>query len=225
MQRCFTASFTAITCCLLATESLAQTPPQLIASWGQCCLASPYGIAVGDDGFAYVSDQFNYRIAKFTLSGQFVAAWGSQGSGPGEFGQTIGISLDGHGRVYVVDYGNSRVQVFTTEGSYITQWGFAGGGSGQFAAPRRLIVDPAGFVHVTDHGNDRIQTFTRDGAFVSMWAVGEVRQPSAIALGPNGRFYIAEESGDADRIAIYDAAHNRVGSFGGPGQAEGQFAA
>lgn len=219
-----------IACSLVVLEipalvTSAHAGPQLIASWGQTgpgALLSPYGIAL-DGGYAYVSDQYHFRIVKFTLDGQYVTAWGSQGSGPGQFGQTIGLALDGQGRLYVVDYGNNRVQVFTTEGAYLLQWGSYGTGPGQFKSPRRLTVDMTGLVQVTDYGNDRMQAFTREGVFVSAWGVGEVASPAGIAQSQSGTFLVTEESGFADCVTLYDPAYTRLSSFGGPGSADGQF--
>jgi len=166
---------------ILEGLAAAADAPQLIASFGKTgpgALAAPYGVALGD-GFVYVSDQFHYRIVKFTQDGQFVSAWGSQGSGPGQFGQTIGLALDGLGRLFVVDYGNSRVESFTTDGAFVTQWGSSGGGPGQFSAPRRLMVDQTGLVQVTDFGNNRIEAFTRDGVFRYQWGLGQLDDPRA----------------------------------------------
>ncbi len=42
-----------------------------------------------------------------------MTAWGSKGSGPGEFGNLHGIIVDkSTGYVYVADTANSRIQVF-----------------------------------------------------------------------------------------------------------------
>ena len=44
----------------------------------------PGGVTTDRDGFVYVADTYNHRIQKFTKDGQFVAKWGSKGSGEGE---------------------------------------------------------------------------------------------------------------------------------------------
>ena len=52
----------------------------------------------------YVSDALNHRVQKFTKDGDFLAGWGSFGSGPGQFNMPWGLTLDGEGNVYVADW-------------------------------------------------------------------------------------------------------------------------
>jgi DNA-binding beta-propeller fold protein YncE len=175
---------------------------------------------VGTDGFVYVSDQYNYRVVKFTKEGQYVTAWGSPGTGPGQFGRTIGLALDGQGHLYVTEWDNNRIQEFTTTGTFIRQWGAAGTAPGQFESPRHMVIDADGHLDVTDLGNGRIQTFSPDGQLLAIWGLDHLNSPAGIAIGPNGVFYIADEG---DFIAMYGPNHDFLGSFGtmgsgGPGE-------
>jgi len=57
-----------------------------------------YGMAVDDEGNVYVSDRDGHRIVKFDRDGEQVAAWGSRGSGDGEFnspGESTSPPADG----------------------------------------------------------------------------------------------------------------------------------
>ncbi len=74
----------------------------------------------------------------------FLAKWGSEGSGDGQFRSPWGIAVDASGNVYVADFGNDRVQKFGPDGAFITKWGSEGTGDGQFAYqnPTGLAVDP-----------------------------------------------------------------------------------
>ena len=71
----------------------------------------PISIAV-HDGLLYVGEEGNYRVSVFTLEGQFVTSFGSEGTGPGQFQLPCGIAVDSNGVVYVCDRINKNVQVF-----------------------------------------------------------------------------------------------------------------
>ena len=64
-------------------------------------------------GNVYVADRDNSRIQKFDASGTFLTAWGSYGSGNGQFSNPIGVATDGSGNLYVADTNNNRIQKFT----------------------------------------------------------------------------------------------------------------
>jgi DNA-binding beta-propeller fold protein YncE len=70
------------------------------------------GIAINSSGYVYVSDTGNNRIQKFTSDGTFLTAWGSKGSGEGQFIQPQGIAIDSQNNMYVTDFDNHRIQVF-----------------------------------------------------------------------------------------------------------------
>ena len=76
---------------------------------------SPKGIAVDGSGNVYVADTFHFRVQVFSASGEFLAKWGTEGSGDGQFQFPSAIAVDGSGNVYVADSGNNRVQVFSVE--------------------------------------------------------------------------------------------------------------
>ena len=99
----------------------------------------------------------------------FVTAWGSFGSGPGQFNTPVAVAVSRTGDVYVVDENNHRVQRFTNDGVYLGQWGGLGTADGQFNNPLSIAVDDAGVVYVVDHGNERIQKFSPDGTFLGKW--------------------------------------------------------
>ena len=68
----------------------------------------------------------------------FLTAWGSAGSGNGQFSIYTGpwdVAVDGSGNVYVADTGNHRIQKFDANGTFLTTWGSYGSGNGQFGAP------------------------------------------------------------------------------------------
>jgi len=63
----------------------------------------------------------------------FVTAWGTGGSGNGQFAYPYRVATDAAGNVYVADSGNNRIQKFTSIGTCLTQWASGDIGNGQFA--------------------------------------------------------------------------------------------
>jgi hypothetical protein len=61
----------------------------------------------------------NARILKFDREGRFLKAWGSFGTGPGQFDQPHGLAFDSQGRLFVADRGNNRIQIFDQEGNLL----------------------------------------------------------------------------------------------------------
>jgi len=65
---------------------------------------APTDIAFGNNGDLYIADGYgNSRVVKFDQYGNFIKAWGSDGSGRGEFDLAHSIVVDKAGRVYVGD--------------------------------------------------------------------------------------------------------------------------
>lgn len=70
------------------------------------------GVAVDDQGYIVVADSGNNRIQIFHPDGTFLRAFGSWGSGDGEFKGLEGIAVMSGGNIIVCDRENHRVQVF-----------------------------------------------------------------------------------------------------------------
>jgi len=67
---------------------------------------------VDANGFVVETDAGNQRVQAFRPDGTFVLAFGSGGSGPGQFANPSAIDVDAAGRLLVLDKDNARVQVF-----------------------------------------------------------------------------------------------------------------
>jgi DNA-binding beta-propeller fold protein YncE len=200
-----------------ATPSHSQTPA-FVTMWGSFGsgpgqLQYPYGIVASADGFLYVTDQYNFRIVKYTPTGQVVTSWGSQGNGPGQFGITIGLGIDASGKVYVADYGNNRVQVFDGNGGFIRQWAL-------FTA-RDVAVAPDGRVHVVSQGGGFVGVYTQEGTPVYSYGAGFLNGPASIAFDAAGNAFVAEEY--QARISRWTPGGVLVTSWGAAGEGPGQF--
>ena len=176
----------------------------------------------------------------------FVAQWGGQGSGAGQFEQPSAIGVDVAGNVYVSDTGNDRIQKFSPTGAFITAWGGSGTAEGQFSDPRGVDVDNIGRVYVSDYGNNRIQRFDTNGNFELMWGWGvddgtaaaqscasgcqagspgtgnaQFNGPQGLDAGIGGGVWVAD--GFNRRVQRFNANGAFHSRFGTSGSGDGQF--
>ncbi len=83
----------------------------------------PTDVAWDSNGNSYFSDGYiNSRVGKANARGEWVASWGSLGSGPGQFDTPHGIAVSPQDEIYVADRGNRRIQVFDPEGTYLREF-------------------------------------------------------------------------------------------------------
>ena len=111
------------------------------------------------NGEVFVTDRDNHRIQVFSLDGQFLRTWGSQGSDVGQFKSPWGIAVSAGGEVFVCDDGNHRIQMFSVEGMFLHTYGSSGKGDGQFCNPSGVVVSAGGEVFVCDYGRSCVQVF------------------------------------------------------------------
>ncbi len=121
--------------------------------------------ALTSSGDLWVTDPGNNRVQEFSASGEYLAQFGSAGTGNGQFKDPQGIAIDAEGHIFIVDKGNSRVQEFSSAGEYIRQFGSAGSENGQLKEPEGIAVTPEGNIEVVDTGNNRIQQFSATGEY------------------------------------------------------------
>jgi len=136
----------------------------------------PRGISIDTDGLVYVADSWNNRIQKFTKDGltkdgQFLSAWGSEGSGDGQFNEPWGIAIDTDGFVYVADSWNSRIQKFSKYGEFVDKLGSRGTNPGQLGYPLGLCISEDGRIYGTDHYYNRIQVFKKETTYTNNKAI------------------------------------------------------
>src|ERR1035438_2669151 len=81
-------------------------------------LNSPDGVAVDGSGNVYISDSYNYRVLKETLTPTGYTQSVVPTSG---IDQPSGVAVDGNGNVYVADTYNGRVLEETLSAGSYTQ--------------------------------------------------------------------------------------------------------
>jgi streptogramin lyase len=72
---------------------------------------TPFGIAGDQNGDFFMTDYIHVNKLD-SSTGNYLASWGSHGTGPGQFSSPCGIAKDGSGNIYVVDTNNNRIQKF-----------------------------------------------------------------------------------------------------------------
>ena len=193
----------------------------------------PLDVATDPGDNVYVDSSSN--IQKFTSAGDFIAEWGSLGSGIGQFDSGWGIGTDTASNVYVADgsryefneiYRNNRIQKFASDGTFITTWGSYGSGDGQFSFAFDVATDPSGYVYVADTDNGRIQKFTSDGTFIAEFGKvgvngeGRLGNPRRIATDPAGNVYVTDQWLGGSIIQKFSSDGTFLTSWGGYGQSE-----
>jgi len=139
----------------------------------------------------------NARILRSDdLSGTNAIAYGTQGSGVGQFYGPQGIALDSAGRIYIADIYNDRiVRIDDMNG---TNWiSFGAYGTGPFTNPQSVSIDPAGHIWVVDsHGLTRMDDMNGTNLIQVGGAGSGVGQYGALYSAPGfdaqGRIYWAD---------------------------------
>jgi DNA-binding beta-propeller fold protein YncE len=103
----------------------------------------PTNITLASDNHLYVTDTGNFRVQKFTLSGQFIRSYGSLGSGFGQFARPKGVALDRDGQMYVVDAAFENVQVLNNDGKLLLFFSGPGDSPENINLPTAIVVDYA----------------------------------------------------------------------------------
>jgi hypothetical protein len=194
----------------LALGALAPAPASA-APWGfvrdfgmegDGALRYPMGIAVGPTGHIYVADTGNNRVVRFDAEGRFVSAFGSKGTGPGQFDRPAGVAITSDGSVVVTDTYNHRVQKFTAAGTHLATWQPAAPDELRF--PFGVAIGPGDVVHVANTGDGTIENAPEeilklrasDGAVLgSFRGSGESRlsYPRTVAVDPAGYTYVGDD--------------------------------
>jgi DNA-binding beta-propeller fold protein YncE len=207
-------------------------------------LGNPSHLTVAPDGNIWVADAENNRFQIFAPDGTFLEAWGTPGSGKGEFDfTTVGwggydeaaIAFAPDGTFYVTDTGNHRIQKFGPDRRFLTAWGNEGTEPGQFITPIDLVVDGQGRVYVLDSSRNGVpadpetgdvQVFDADGQFLAEWGVhgtepGQLSGPFGIGLDPDGTLLVAEF--DNNRVQRFTPEGELLDGWGKYGSDAGEF--
>src|SRR5215217_8105706 len=170
-------------------------------------------------GNIYVADTENHRIQKFDPDGRFLLAFGSFGTGEGQFLNPGTPTVDGEGHVWITDADGSKVQEFGPDGELLAAWGSSGSGPGQLDGPTAVAVDAAGHVFVTEAGNARVQVFDRGGHYLTGWdgtetPGGPFTEVANVVLDGRGPVYVVDIG--TPRVAVFELLPPLASDLGTP---------
>jgi DNA-binding beta-propeller fold protein YncE len=138
----------------------------------------PSDVAIGKNGDLFVADghgdNSNARIVKFTKDGKFIKAWGTKGSGPGQFDLPHALAMDSKGRLFVADRNNSRIQIFDQNGKFLAEWR-------QFGRPSGIYIDKHDNIYVADSESNT----PRNPGFKRGIYIGSAKDGKVTAFIPN----------------------------------------
>ncbi|MCC7020602.1 MAG: VWA domain-containing protein [Ardenticatenales bacterium] len=159
---------------------------------------SARGLAATGDR-VYGVDIANARLVGYdAASGILRQRLGTAGMGPGSFLAPLDVDVLADGRRVVADFGNRRLAFFDGDGNPVARW----------PLPER----PVAVAHTADDGvvallaDDTVFTLDSRGAPIARFGgfgpgAGELRMASDMAVGPDGRVWVADRGNR--RVAIF----------------------
>ena len=173
-----------------------------VTTGGPTPLQLNYNATFAPDGNIWVADGAHSQFQIFSPDGAFIEAWGTSGTGDGQFnftrpnsnGDSFGaVAFAPDGSFYVADTGNRRIQHFAADRTFLNAWGSFGGADGQFSSPLAIAVDADGLVYVGDDRREDLQVFNADGTFVRKFGgSGDPEFQGLINLQPDGTIWGAD---------------------------------
>jgi sugar lactone lactonase YvrE len=145
-------------------------------------------VVTAPNGDIFIADgHVNSRVVKYSKDGKFIKAWGTKGTGPGEFDTPHAIAIDSRGRIFVGDRANNRIQIFDQDGKFIDQWK-------QFGRPTGLFIDKNDVLYVADDESNP----TRNPGWMPGISIGSARDGKVTAFIPamNTERAVADSGGN-----------------------------
>lgn len=161
---------------------------------------NPHAVTVDRNGRVAVADSQNKRVVILKNDGSADFAFGSAGTGNGQFTFPRGITTDPvDNSIWVADSGRDIIQHFSPTGQYLGKVGSKGTADNQLDAPFDLEVDTQN-VYVADAGQHKVKVFAKSGTFVTAFGskgttLGKLWLPQGLEL-VGDRLYVSEQQND-----------------------------
>jgi DNA-binding beta-propeller fold protein YncE len=208
----------------------------------------PNGVAVAPDGTLRVMDLGHYRVAHVSPTGTLLDTFGQLGTGAGQLYSGWDIVLDDALNVYVCNQVRNEsgyvvhdgVKVFTSRGEFLRELGPEDYPADPGARVRKaygLDIDNQQRIYVADYATNTVRVFERDGRQLAEFfgrsgiAAGEFDGLNDVAVDDKRGYLYAVDNVNA-RVQQFFLSMSDGGTlavkyrstFGGYGQADGQFA-
>jgi len=192
-----------------------------------------YGaVAFAPDGSFYVLDVGNHRVQKFDAKRKFVKAWGSLGSGPGQYLDPVGIAVGPDGRVHVLDDERGVVETYDANGTVLGSFGAYVGGVQAFDGSNALALDANGNFYVSTASPNEVQRFDPDGKPTMTYGApgsgpGEFHEQAGLmSVDGAGRLFVTQgpQRGDQPAVLVFGPDGGYLTGWGPVGSSDGQVA-
>lgn len=181
----------------------------------------PSDIAVAPNGDIYLVDGVNNRIIVVDNNGRWKFAYGSNGSGKGQFKYPLGIDISDSGTVFVADTGNHRIQVFDARGNFIYMFNIESDSGDSPSDPVDVAASNLkNYLYVSDNENHKIKVYDQNGKFQFEWGMfgedlGAFRYPGIVTLnGYNEVFVVDVLNTRVQKFDPFGELISQVGSWG-----------
>ncbi len=171
-------------------------------------LLKPMGLKI-DDSRLYVADTLNKRVQVYTLDGNYLFDFGTDGTYPGEFQFPYGVEIAANGEVYVSDVYNGDISVFDKDGNFLRY----------FALFTDVLIQPSGLLisegklYVTNLNPGYVMVFDLAGEnLLGLIGADDLSFPNDLTMGPDGTLYISDTGND--RVQIYTTEGDFVRTLG-----------
>ena len=127
---------------------------------GKGQFSEPYDVTVNTNNQLLVADADHHCIYTFTLDGNYVSKFATQGSAGGQLSYPDSLTTDLYGFILVTEWGNHRVSIFNKDGKFIHYFGSRGSDDDKFNRPKGIALSPNGNIYVAEYCNKRVQIFS-----------------------------------------------------------------
>lgn len=164
----------------------------------------PTHVFVSRSGEIYVTDGYgNQRMVKLDANGKFVKAWGSLGTGPGQFRIPHSVTRDVDGNVVVADRcglgatgcTDGRLQIFDADGNFLRQWTPP---DGLPFTPHVVDADNQNRIYISDSSNRKI--WVLEGKTLNVIETIDGVSAHGMSVSPSGSdVYLAQSTNGVRR--------------------------